>query len=845
MEHTRRVASLLLFVGLGGGWLFLRAGSVPTQAADRKRDAETFFELKIRPILAGTCFKCHGGEKVSGGLRVDARAALLKGGESGSAIVPGDPEKSLLIRAIRHTDPELKMPPDKRLADAVVADFRAWIKDGAPWPKKSAPFSYASEKHWAFLPVKKTNPLPDPSGWAENAVDRFIAAGLRAHHLKPAGPADKRVLLRRVYFDLIGLPPTPVEMAAFLADQSPGAYARVVDRLLASPRYGERWGRHWMDVAHYADTAGDNADYPIPEIHLYRDYIIDAFSSDKPYDQFVREQLAGDILARQGPKNRYAERVIATGFLALSRRYATAPYELWHLTMEDAIETTGRAFLGLTLRCARCHDHKFDPVTREDYYALYGFFASTQFPWAGAEEFSSMKRPRLHFVPVLPPNEADSRLHAHRRKIQDLQEAMHNLGTGPLSVQIAELEGRIAKAAKLILIVEAGMQDVADLRVEKTALEKQRAGVDQQLQSALNQNRLQLESLQKTNLPADLPGAYAVHDGPPVDMYIHIRGEVDQHGPVVRRNVPRFLGGDKPLHIPPRSSGRLQLAEWLTRPENPLTARVMVNRIWQHHFGKGIVATPSNFGVRGEPPTHPELLDWLAGRFIAAGWSIKAIHREIVLSKTYRMAGSDNETGLARDPGNLWHWRYDRRRLDAEAIRDAMLQVSGRLDVRRPGPHPFPPMDQWRWTQHNPFKAVYPSNHRSVYLMTQRIQRHPYLALFDGPDTNTTTARRGSSTVPQQALFLMNNPFVTEQAEGLARRLLAASVEPARRIELAHELAWSRPATPTELEKGGHYIDGYKKELAKTGVTDGRLELEAWTSYARIMLRANEFVYVD
>src|SRR5262249_2866918 len=310
-----------------------------------------------------SCFKCHGGKKVSHGLRVNSREALLKGGKSGPAIVPGDPGKSLLIRAIRDSHEEFKMPPDKRLPDRVAGDVEAWIKDGAAWPKAPEPGTASRPgRHGAFEPVKKVRVPDDATGWADGPIDRFILARLREKNLKPGSLADRRVLLRRVYFDLIGLPPLPEELRAFEADLSSTAYARVVDRLLASPRYGERWGRHWMDVVRYADTAGDNADYPIPEVSRYRDYIIAAFNADKPYDEFVGEQLAGDILAQQGPRDKYAERVVATGFLALSRRYATAPYELWPLTLEDAIDTTGRAFLGLTLRCARCHDHKFDPV---------------------------------------------------------------------------------------------------------------------------------------------------------------------------------------------------------------------------------------------------------------------------------------------------------------------------------------------------------------------------------------------------------------------------------------------------------------------------------------------------
>jgi hypothetical protein len=740
--------------------------------------------------------RCHGGKKISNELRVDSRDALLKGGKSGPALAPGDPDRSLLIQAIRRTHPEIQMPPDQKLPDAVIADFTTWVKDGAPWPQ-ARPLQ--AKKHWAFEPVRKAEPPADPSGWSEHPIDRFLNAKRRAAGVIPVGPAERRVLLRRITFDLIGLPPTPDEVDAFVDHRSPDAFARVIDRLLASPHYGERWGRHWMDVARYADTAGDNADYPVPEVRLYRDYIIDSFNADKPYDQFVREQLAGDILAKQGPPEKYAERIIATGFLALSRRYATAPYELWHLTLEDGIETTGRAFMGLTLRCARCHDHKYDPVTNADYYALYGIFASTQFPWAGGEEFHSMKRPREHFVPV---RSASPSLAAYQRQIQ-------------------QLEADICKAEK----------------------EDERKNKDRQ--GKLSALKNQLWELRRAGLPRDVAGAYAVQEGKPHDEPIQVRGEPTAPGPVVKRGTPRFLCGDSPLSIPPDASGRLQFADWLTRPEHPLTARVMVNRLWQHHFGKGLVATPSNFGLRGEEPTHPELLDYLATRFIESGWSIKAMHRLILSSKTYQLSSAGDDTNAAKDPGNRWYWRYDRRRLDAEAIRDTLLAVSGHLIRSRPGPQPFPPIEKWTWTQHSPFKDVYPSNHRSVYLMTQRFQRHPFLALFDGPDTNTTTEQRATSTVPLQALYLMNNPFAKEQAEGFARRLMAASNDPRKRIALAHEFAWSRSPKPMELNRGLNYLAAFVQELIAAGISPEQAERETLTSYTRILLAANEFVYLD
>lgn len=774
--------------------LLLLASTAPAQS-----EAETFFETRIRPVLAGTCFKCHGGTKVNGKLRVDKRQALLRGGQSGPALVPGSPERSLLIQALRHTaQAEIKMPPNQKLPDSTIADFERWVKEGAIWPAGAAGVdAFAAGKHWAFVPVRKPRPPRDPGGWASGPLDCFIAAGQRQRGVRPVAAADRRTWLRRVTFDLIGLPPTPEEIAAFLADSSAEAPARVVDRLLASPRYGERWGRHWMDLVRYADTAGDNADYPIPEAALYRNYVIDSFNADKPYDVFLREQLAGDLLARQGPPAQYAERIIATTYLALSRRYLTAPYEQWHLTLEDTIDATGRAFLGLTLRCARCHDHKFDPIRQEDYYALYGIFASTQFPYAGSEEFSSKKFPRAHFVPLLPPTQGEPKLEAYRKKLTELRN------------QIARMEKERPRQVKL------------------TPLRKE------------------LFALERTNLPADLPGAYAVSEGKPTDVPLQHSGDPARPGSVVKRSVPKFLAGSRPFVIAPGSSGRLELARWLTAAENPLTARVMVNRIWQHHFGKGLVSTPSNFGLNGRPPSHPELLDWLASRFIESGWSIKAMHRLIVLSQTYRLASVPDSANAARDPANSGYWHFDRRRLDAEAIRDAMLAVSGTLDLRRPGRHPFPPMTAWTWTQHAPFKEVYPSRHRTVYLMTQRLQRHPFLALFDGPDTNVTTDTRTRSTVPLQALYLMNNPSVTEQAKALATRLLHESPELRQRVRQGYELAWGRPPVQAEIEAARYYLERYEQELAGLHVPPQTRELEAWTSLARVLLGSNEFVYVD
>jgi cytochrome c553 len=774
-------------------WLVLVVAASPALADD---SPETFFELKVRPVLATECLSCHGGKKTSGGLSVATREALIKGGDRGPAIVVGDPDRSLLIQAIRKSHDEVRMPPEKRLSEQTVADVARWIAQGASWPStRPGPGPDATAAvappapHWAFEKVRAPMPPPDPTGWSAGPIDRFIAARRAAAGLRPVRRADRRTLIRRATFDLIGLPPSPGEIRAFLDDRGPDAYARLIDRLLASPHYGERWGRHWMDVAHYADTAGDNADYPVPEAVRYRDYIIDAFNRDKPYDRFVREQLAGDVLARGKAGPEYAESVAATGFLALSRRYATGPYELWHLTLEDAIETTGRAFLGLTLRCARCHDHKFDPVTQRDYYAFYGMFASTAFPYAGSEEFQSKGIPRSGFVPLVDPARAEPEWKAYRERMAELERLIP-------SIESAGDGGRLPPL------------------------------------------KAEYSRLKRTSMPPALPAAYAVAEGKPIDVPLQRRGEPGSPGPVVPHGVPRFafLAAEAPPPAATGSSGRYELAQWLTRPGHPLTARVMVNRIWQHHFGRGIVATPSNFGVRGEAPTHPELLDWLAATFVDDGWSIKALHREILLSETYQLASDDEPRNASLDPADRWLWRFPRRRLDAESIRDAMLAVSGRLDVSRPACHPFPPIEDWHWTQHDAFKTVYASDHRSVYLMTQRLVRHPFLALFDGPDTNTSTDVRSRSTVPLQALYFLNNPFVLGCAEGLAGRMIAAGDRTTDRIAHGFELAWGRPPEPDERDRAFRFVGD-----AASVATDR----EAWTGLARVLLTANEFLYID
>ncbi len=822
-----------------------------------------------------------------------------------------------------------------------------------------------ARRFWSFRPVIDP-PVPTVRNRdrARNPVDHFILARLEAKGLVPASPANKRTLIRRATFDLIGLPPTPAEVEAFLADDAPDAFAKVVDRLLASPHYGERWGRHWLDVARYADTAGDPADFPVPQAYRYRNYVIRSFNRDKPYDQFLREQIAGDLLrddivaankplplppqvrtkapaeilaealkdekaavrdeavkalaavhpkgtaavaalegvlkrgskeAREaaatalmsidpaaearlpalagvleqkaavggkysnllrrikvakdvgqyslfqdyGPSEAYADyeghknipkgswvyaypywyiwskasgkgkaelwhelpgeekylvphsdRIIATGFLAISRRYGIYPEREPHLTIEDTLETLGRSVLGLGLSCARCHDHKFDPIAREDYYGLYGIFSSSRYPTTGSENIEGIPYQRF-FVPLVPAAEAEAALGAFQRELSALE---------------VELEA-----------VREKRGDQKKLRAQRDALIARRPVV---------------------------PNAYAVTEGSPQDAHIHLRGDPWKPGPVVPRRFLQVLGGQE---LPPgtRGSGRLELAGWLTDPRNPLTARVMVNRIWHHHFGRGLVASPNDFGARGARPTHPELLDWLASRFVESGWSVKAMHRLLMLSATYQLgSGDDLADNVRSDPNNELLWRFGRRRLDAESVRDAMLAVSGELDRSPGGAHPFPAEHQWRYVCAGPFTAVYETDRRSVYLMQTRLRKHPFLELFDGANPSASTGDRRDSTTPVQALYLMNDPFVRRQAEKLADRLLREPSE-GQRVRRAYELTLGRPPTHDEVTACEAFLANAREKLKSAGAAAGPPERAAWATLAQVLFSSNEFLFVD
>ncbi len=771
-----------------------------------------FFENKIRPVLIKYCYECHSQEskELGGNLLVDSRPGLIKGGDTEPPIVPGDPNSSLLIRAIRQTDPDLKMPPDGTLAAHEIAALERWVSIRAPDPRTSDTVAIRKPKSsidwdkardfWSLKPlVPPPVPLVKDKTWAANDIDRFVLAKNEGAGLQPAPDADRPALLRRVTYDLIGLPPTPDEITAFEADTAPDAFPKVVERLLQSKQYGERWGRHWLDVVRYSDSAGDNSDFPIPQMYRYRNWVIDAFNRDLPYDQFVREQLAGDLLGGTPEESR--ERLIATGYIANARRFGSRVDDYpQHLTIEETIVILGRTFLGTTMNCARCHNHKFDPLTADDYYGLYGIFSSTRYPWPGIE----LEQKQRDLIPLIPEAEAERINRARKQKQMELD------------AQVQHLEAE-----------------------HKSAPEDRRNELKKQIDEALK------KAQQHANSPVPYELAYAVAESSKIeDAAIQQKGDPAKLGAIVPRHFLTVLNGAR-LPDEDRSSGRLQLANWIVEPSNPLTARVMVNRIWLYHFGKGLVATPNDFGRQGKAPANPELLDHLATQFMANSWSIKSMHRQIVLSRTYRLSGQRDERAQELDPTNELLSAFPRNRLDAESIRDTMLQLGGQLDSSPGGPHPFPPQSEWKFTQHNPFKAVYESNRRSVYLMTQRIQRHPYLAIFDGPDPSTSTPLRLNSTTPLQALYLLNDAFVHQQAAGLEKRIRTERSTTPERLDLAYLLILGRKPSTEDSEAAARFLTDVQQQLASAKVSDEQTESQSWQALIRAMFRLNEFVYID
>jgi hypothetical protein len=762
-----------------------------------------FFETEIRPLLAERCFKCYGGLKTKANLRFTSRASLLHGGDTGPAAIPGKPAQSLLIQAVRHEN-GLRMPPGEKLKPPQIEKLVRWVELRLPWPKtqpdKAATAarqgsqyepSEEQRRSWSFQPVQVVSPpAVKEVSWPRSPIDRFILARLGARGLHPAPAADKRTLLRRATFDLTGLPPTTKEIEAFLADHSCDAYTRVVDRLLASPAYGERWGRHWLDVVRYTDSfdarivTGPGTVMDITEAYRYRDWVVDAFNHDLPYDQFIVHQIAGDLLPPPEPGGVNVPGIVATTMLAVGNWGGGDADKEKLLTdiVDDQIDVVSRGFLGLTMACARCHDHKFDPLSTEDYYALAGIFFSCHIL---RDLGPKTDGPPMLRIPLLPQAELERRKRVETR-IAELEKEAQRL-TNESRATPASKDNRDSSAAHQAKLAEVKRELEAWKATPLPALEfangTQEGGCPQSPQAGIH------------------------------DVRVHIRGRYDRLGKLVSRRFPTILAGDHQQPIT-EGSGRLQLARWIASPTNPLTARVMVNRIWQYHFGEGLVRTPGNFGKLGEPPTHPKLLDYLAHQFVQAEWSIKALHRAIMHSAAYQQSSVPNRDTLEADPDNRLWGRMNRQRMQAEEIRDALLAAAGRLDRAMRG------------------RASQDFNRprRTVYLMTIRSDRSSFRDLFDAADPTAITDRRVVSTVAPQALFLMNNAFVQEQARTFARRITEGPGDQCAKITRAYTVLYGRPPTARELAIGLQFTRG---------------DRTAWEEYCEVLLWANEFVMID
>jgi hypothetical protein len=744
-----------------------RAADVPKESAA----GIEYFEKHVRPLLVEQCYKCHSDvHKKKAGLLMTTRAGLLTGGDSGPALVPGKAAQSLLIKAVKHLDPDLKMPPKKKkLSDQQINILSRWVAMGAPMPKKvdGGQAANASKDHWAWRPIGNPKP-PAARLWgkspADSQIDRWIKDQLEPAGLKPSAPADRYTLIRRFSFDLTGLPPTYQEVQAFITDKSPKAYSKAIDRLLASKAYGQRWGRYWLDVARYADTKGyvftEEARYPYA--YTYRDYVVRAFNEDLPFDRFIMEQLAADQLDLGDDKRALA----AMGFLTVGKRFRNNKLDI----IDDRIDVLSRGFLGLTATCARCHAHKFDPISMDDYYGLGGIFASSTEP----KELPLVAQP------------------------------------DPKSPGYQKFKKELDKRQKVVDDYKKKLGDKKQTRAERDQLRKYVRKVEQW----------------KVDSPTAPPRAMVMHDLPkPIEPRILVRGSPGRPGKQVTRQFFRFIVGEKPKSFD-IGSGRLQLAAAIAAGDNPLTARVIVNRVWQHHFGFGLVRTTSNFGTRGERPTHPQLLDYLARWFIDQGWSIKKLHRLIMHSNVYQQASKYRSDGMAKDPENRLLWRFNRQRLDFEATRDALLAATRGIDGKVGGR----PVDI--------LKAPY-NNRRTIYGFVDRNNMPDLLATFDFPNPDASTGQRPQTTVPQQALFMMNSDFMVDCAKHLMNtQAIKNAKTPEARVQAMYRRVFGRSPYPAELRVGIAYTDG-ESAKGKTG------KLPIWTRYGQALLCSNAFMFVD
>ncbi|MBL8851475.1 MAG: DUF1549 domain-containing protein [Planctomycetaceae bacterium] len=765
-----------------------------------------YFEKQVRPLLVARCYNCHSADtKPAGQLRVDDRNGLLVGGDHGAAIIPGDPDASLLIAAVAQTHEDIKMPAEgDKLSDDQIAVLRQWIADGAVWPGTEssaelldipAEYEDARRSHWAFQPLQHPA-VPDVrhSDWPRSDVDRFILAKLEETGLSPVDDAEPVTLLRRVTFDLTGLPPAPEEIAAFAAAPTPEAFAQIVDRLLDSPAFGEHWGRHWLDIARYGESTGSARNVPYPHAWRYRNYVIDALNADKPYDEFVREQIAGDLLPAADDAER-REHLVATGFLALGVKDVNQRFKVRFEmdNIDEQIDTVSRSLLALTVSCARCHDHKFDPVSTRDYYALAGIFQSTELcagvrskmGGGGLDYYDTSK---LLILTPGTPADADSELQA----------------------KIAETEKAVAEAKT----------EFERLRDSPEGAELAENGKPKRQQARQKLRKLEGELTTLTDPVSYSEVALGVRESATIsDTEVRLRGEAEQLGPVAPRGFPHVLSYEGQPAVPADQSGRLQLAEWLSSPNNPLPARVIANRVWQHLFGAGLVTTVDNFGTTGDTPSHPELLDHLAQSFIDDGWSLKRLVRSLVLTRAYQLDSAATDKHLAADPANRRVWRHSPRRLSAEELRDTMLVAAGVLDRSRPDAAVAElPVVEIRNNGPEAQRLVETgaaSVHRSVYLPLLRTLVPDSLEVFDFAEQGLVTGSRQTTTVPPQALYLLNDPFVRRQSLRLAEQIVQdTQLTPAVRVQQAYRATLARDANAAEIERVLAYVAEYEQAVA-------------------------------
>ena len=973
------LGTVVLLIGLVlGPSAGMLAGSEP----------EEFFETKVRPLFAAQCQSCHDAKQKLGGLDLTRREGLNREGSGGPVIIPGDAGASALIRAVRY-ESKIKMPPTAKLSAAEIADLTEWVRMGAPWPGlKSArrtgtaggAFTEEEKSWWSFQPVlRQEPPAVRNADWVRTPIDNFILAHLENEEFEPAPEADRLTLLRRLTYDLTGLPPTEREIENFLADDSSDAYATVVERLLDSSRYGERWGRHWLDVARYADSTGVDEDHKYPFAWKYRDYVVDAFNDDIPFDRFLQEQIAGDLFPAEEPGTVNARGIIATGFLALGPKLIAEQdkKKMLYDMIDEQIEVVGKAVLGLTLQCARCHDHKFDPIRQRDYYSMASIFRSTR----QVEDWRTHVS-ELYFKPLVP--EAETALYfSHQKKIKLKNQQIKNIVEEqsaayvksvlpgapkylaaarealnapqppvPATAASAETAADPDRDAALMRVAskheldavqlgkwikyltptdevrphlnrlleadEAELPAVAEhyrAEFEKTASKRYadlaawRVKFDEALAKGEEpperpsffggQNRFftetttskgplgvsgeerkkifsadavkrltHFEAVQrelKKTLPSKPPMANAVAEEEPYQQHIFVGGNVHAPGETVPKAFPDVLTHGKQAEIT-GISGRLELARWLSSPDNPLTARVIANRIWQWHFGEALVRTPNNFGRLGAAPTHPELLDYLAAEFVKRRWSVKAMHRLIVFSSTYRMSTETTARERETDPDNRLWSHFNRRRMDVEAIRDSLLAIEGTIDFGMGGTLQTGEGQGMTTTNQLPPFDASKSYRRTLYLPLRRANIPKLLTLFDFGDATTSTGARASTNVAPQALFMMNSEFVSRVAEGFARRVLAERRTPdEQRVRQAWLTALAKEPTAAEIEEALDYISAFRKQSVDKDLTEvksTRMEgphrspdypayhysastLAGWQSYFRVLLASNDFIYIQ